>query len=100
MKKLLNSEDCGPQQAVIETLITNGGIMERHISPSTAPSIESIPYNLSTPYFWGPSYNEDFSFAIHDGYAECRDLIGDGSLKTMDKLTDTALEYISRAFKE
>ncbi|KAF8849806.1 hypothetical protein BDZ45DRAFT_541213, partial [Acephala macrosclerotiorum] len=54
------------------------------------------------PYFWGEGYNPSSppTFPLHPGYAEARQLIGDGSLKTLDELTSHALKYISSVFSD
>jgi hypothetical protein len=74
--------------------------------PSLAPAVQlssfSVPGGLNQSYFWGEGYDKDQpnSFPVHPGYTEARVLIGDGSLKTLDELTSTALQYITRVFND
>lgn len=73
-----------------------------HLEPAIKPAHPSLPNSLKVPYFWGEGFNleEPPTFPFHSGYAEARNLIGDGSIKTIDSLTDLALQYIASVFKD
>ncbi|CZR51303.1 uncharacterized protein PAC_01178 [Phialocephala subalpina] len=73
-----------------------------HIAPAIRPSTSSLPNRLNIPYFWGEGYNASAppTFPLHRGYTEARQLIGDGSLQTLDDLTSHALKYVSGVFDD
>jgi hypothetical protein len=72
------------------------------LTPAVYSTSFSVPGRLYQPYFWGEGYDkkQPISFPVHPGYTEARLLIENGSLKTMEKLTGNAIQYVSRVFND
>ncbi|KAJ7448691.1 hypothetical protein B0H11DRAFT_340746 [Mycena galericulata] len=72
------------------------------IRPVTRPSDVS-PYEASyrlPPYFWGEACGDSTSADLlrHSGNVEARELIGDGSLVSLERLVDDATRTVSEVF--
>lgn len=72
-------------------------------SPTPSPSLFLFQRSSTPlpPYFWGnePRNSGGTSiFPTHAGYNEARSLIGDGSLKRLEELTNEALNHLAQVF--
>lgn len=74
------------------------------ISPALSPEGALFKDTFIPPYFWGELYTDGrggpIQLPVHRGYSEARSIIGDGSLETLDRLTNEAQKYISTVFDE
>ncbi|KAH9883973.1 hypothetical protein F4778DRAFT_576299 [Xylariomycetidae sp. FL2044] len=80
------------------------GISLKGIDNDVLPPCSSLPRERDTiipPYRWGKSQFKKRSdiFPSHSGYNEARNLIGNGSLETLNQLTAESLQFITGVFE-
>ncbi|KAI1338957.1 hypothetical protein F5Y15DRAFT_384259 [Xylariaceae sp. FL0016] len=74
--------------------------------PEPSDSLPCEPGTLIPPYFWGRRRHQLFGkrskqhFPVHDGYVEARNLIRDGNLDDLSRLTGQALQFVTSVFAE